>query len=94
MEIPRIWRETETRVKFEGSFKKEGENVYFKYPGGEVLARNAEDLMERLMQKGFRDEEVIEIVELFLLTVTTETAISINEVGDSLFQLVGSKVGE
>lgn len=100
MEIPTIWRETRTRVKFDGWFKQIEDkasgrvNVYFKYPGGEIPVFNIEDFMDRLMRKGFEDDEVIEIVELFLKTVTSESAISVSEFGDGLFQQVGGKVRE
>ncbi len=86
MEIPRNWREQSTRVHFEGWFKEIEEKTtgkkftYFKYPGGEVPAINATDLMMRLERKGFGDSEIVEIVDLFLNTVATEAAIPTSKV--------------
>lgn len=91
MEIPRNWREQSTRISFEGSFKVIQEEttgkifIYFKYPGGEVPAVNAIDLAIRLERKGFGDNEIAEIVELFLNTVATEAAISTSKVLESVF---------
>lgn len=91
MEIPRIWREQSTRVRFEGWFKKIEEKetgnifIYFKYPGGEIPAINAYDLAERLDRKGFEEREISEVVKLFLNTVATEATISTSKVLERVF---------
>ena len=99
MEIPRIWRETETRVKFGGIFK-EIENkttgkvdTYFKYPGGEIPVVNIFDFAERLLRKGFEEKVVEEITKLFF-TVTPEASIPAGEVFYSQLQEIGSEVGK
>lgn len=100
MEIARIWRETETRVKFGGIFKEiknkaTGKvDVYFKYPGGEVPILNIENFMERLIQKGFGDGEIMEILELFGRRIAPEASIPAGEVFYSRLQEVGSEVGK
>ena len=100
MEIPRIWRETETKVKFGGIFK-EIENkatgkidTYFKYPGGEVPVLNMGNFMERLIQKGFGDEEIVEILELFGRRIASEASIPAGEVFYGRLQEVGGEVGK
>lgn len=85
MEIPRIFRETPIRVEFVGKFDESNGVIYFKYPGGKVPALGVWDLAERLEGKGFGDEEIKEIVELFLNTVATEATISTSKVTERVF---------
>ena len=95
MEIPRIWRETPTRVKFDGRFieDKTSGMVSFKYPGGQVpMVGSIEQISERLERKGFSYEAIEEILDLFYSTIATETTISTGEVLERVSEAVGSEV--
>lgn len=90
MEIPRIYRETKSRVEFAGYFKQVEDlasgrvDIYFKYPGGEIPYMNGEDFLNRLINKGFGDGEIEKILNLLLETVTSEASISTHKVSESL----------
>lgn len=87
MEIPRIHRETRSRVEFSGFIKRDNNSgfVYFKYPGGEIPYINFEDFLYRLKEKKFGDEEVVKIINLFLETVTAKATIASSKVSESVF---------
>jgi hypothetical protein len=83
MEVPRIYREQPNRVRFVGEIKEDKETgmVFFKYPGGEVPVIDEEDFSRRLSQKGFNDEQVIEIINnLLSSSVAAEATISFPKV--------------
>jgi len=88
MEIPRIYRETRSRVEFVGFIKKDKESglIYFKYPGGEIPYINGEDFLYRLIDKGFEEREIDKIISLLVSAVATKTAVSTSEVSQSVFQ--------
>lgn len=82
VEIPRIYRETKSRVQFGGYIKIDTEYdlISFKYPGGEIPYLNDVDFLERLAKKKFNDEEITMILRLLVDTVSTEATISFEEV--------------
>lgn len=95
MEIAKIWRETPTRVKFDGRFRenKDSRISVFKYPGGQVpMVGSIEQISERLERKGFSYEAIEEILDLFYSTIATETTISTGEVLERVSEAVGSEV--
>ena len=97
MEIPRIWRETPTRVKFDGRFieDKTSGMVSFKYPGGQVpMAGSVEQISERLERRGFNYEAIEEILNLFYSTVATETTIPSGKVLERVGEPFWSEVGK
>lgn len=89
MEIPKIYRETRSRVEFAGYFKQVRDtatgrvDLYFKYPGGEIPYIGGENFLSRLVDKGFGEEEVEKILNLLLDTVATEAPVSAHEVAQS-----------
>lgn len=91
MEIPTIYRETKTRVEFVGWFKQIEDketgriDIYFKYPGGEIPYRDMGDFLNRLENKGFKEEESVKIFELLLKTIATEATVAHSEVSQSVF---------
>lgn len=96
MEIPRIWREAATNVSFTGSKKEiEGGVPLFKYPGGEILlSGNIDQIKEKFVRKGFKTEEIDEILFHLFDTITSEPAVSSGEVLESFLELLGSEVGK
>ncbi len=91
MEIPKIYRETQTRVEFVGRFKQVVDettgrvDIFFKFPGGEIPYINSYDFFDRLINKGFGSEEIEKILDLLLTTVATEAAIAGSKISQSVF---------
>jgi hypothetical protein len=98
MEIPRIWREQPTRVRFEGWFKENKETglVCFKFPGGEIpMVGSQSQIFDRLERAGFDIESITEIMNLFdLQRVASETSISTGVAVQGLYQQVRAEVGK
>ncbi len=86
MEIPKHWREQPTNVSFKGDFKtdKDSGRMIFKYPGGEVPVNDAYDFVTRLVDKGFGDDEVNEIVNLLIRAIAAKAAIPVAKVLESV----------
>ena len=97
MEIPKYWREQPTNIRFEGKEKKlKGlDHSVYKYPGGEIpLVGNLEEISKRFEKKGFSQEATNEILFRLWGGVSSEAAISVTEVANSFFELVGGEVGK
>lgn len=95
MEIPRQWREQPTRIRFEGSVKElnNSDIKVFKYPGGEIpLVGSYEQIRARFTKRGFTEKATDEILFRFWSGIPAEAPISLGEVAESFFQLVGSEV--
>ena len=86
MEIPRYWREQPTNTSFKGDFKtdKDSGRMIFKYPGGEVPFLDAYDFVARLVEKGFVDEQINEVVNLFIRTVAPKASVPVAKVLESV----------
>lgn len=97
MEIPRIWREQSTRIRFDGREKsfKGTEITVYKYPGGEIpLVGNYLQIREKFVKKGFSGESADQILFDLWGGVSAETSIPLTEVAESFFEFVGSEIGK
>ncbi|KKT48695.1 MAG: hypothetical protein UW41_C0021G0021 [Candidatus Collierbacteria bacterium GW2011_GWC2_44_18] len=97
MEIPRHWREQPTRMRFEGKEKvlKGSEISVYKYPGGSIpLVGDYTQIRHNFERKGFTQDATDEILFRLWGGIPAEAAISVGEVVDSFYQLVGSEVGK
>lgn len=95
MEIPRHWREQPTNMRFEGWEKSinDSDLSVFKYPGGEILLTGSYDqIIERFARKGFNQEIADEILFRLWGGVPAESAVSVAEILQSEFELVGGEI--
>lgn len=82
-------------MRFTGEVKNHREINIYKYPGGEIpLFGSYEQIMERFKRKGFSEEATQEILFSLWGGVPAETAISLAEVVDGIFEESGGKVGK
>jgi len=97
MEVPRIWRESKTRITFGGRKIEGGEEKrdIFKYPGGEVsLHGSIEEVYSRFENKGFKAEAIEEVLFYLFGVVATEPTISFEKIVNSESELVGGEIGK
>jgi len=97
MEIPRVWREQSSRIRFDGREKTSDKTDMrsYKYPGGEIpLHGDYYQIRDRFEKKGFSAETTDEILFRLWSGVAPEASISLTEVADSFFEFIGSEVGK
>ncbi len=97
MEVPRHWRLSPSNNGFRTETITDTNNVpqYLRYPGGEIfLGGGIIEVAERLVDKGFNDQVIEEILFSVFGGVTSESSVSGSEAVESFLELVGTKVRE
>lgn len=97
MEVPRFWRTSPTRTGFRTETTVDSNNRpdTLRYPWGDIsLSGGMEEVQQRLLDKGFNEKAVEEILFSVFGGVATEATITAPEVVDGLLKFLRSEVRE
>lgn len=97
MEVPRIWRQSPASVGFKIDIGRNEESkvTSLRYPGGEIpLSGDLSEIENRLLRKGFKNEEIEEILFTVFGGISAEAPVSEPEVVESFLKFLRIEVGE